>query len=188
MNNEQIANSGSHGVKWGLIIGVIYALLVYLRYYLGANNVLLFSGFTFVGFVVVMILLFYCGYKFRKDNGNWVEMKEAFKAMFIAVLIFEFFFSVMTFLYLKVIDPNFFDKLKTNTENLLIAAKQSQSQIDKTLSDMDKLATQSKEMGVMDFLKSYLFYVGVSGLFALIFAFIIKRKPPVFQEDNFIQS
>lgn len=187
MNNEQEVSSSSHGIKWGLIIGAIYAALVFLRYGTGAGNPILFSMFTIIGYIAVLILLFYCGFQLRKQNGGWIEMKEAFKAMFIAVLIFEFIFSVATFIYLKYLDPSFFDKLKTSTETMLNAARQSQGEIDKVLEDMEMLSQQSKNMGVFDFLKTYLYYVGITGLFALIFSFIIKRKPNVFT-DNFPQS
>ena len=116
MNNEQTVNSGSHGLKWGLIIGAVYAVLVFLRYSLGTSNVITFSFLTFLGFIGVLVLLFICGWQLRKQNGGWIEMKEAFKAMFIAVLLFEFFFMVVTVVYLKYIEPNFFEKIRTCTE------------------------------------------------------------------------
>ena len=188
MNNEQTVNSGSHGLRWGLIIGAVYAALVFLRYRLGTSNVITFSFLTFLGFIVVLGLLFICGWQLRKQNGGWIEMKEAFKAMFIAVLLFEFFFMVVTVGYLKYIEPNFFEKLRTSTENLMIAAKTPQADIDNMLNNMDQLQEQSSKVGVFDFLKTYLYYVGITGLFALLFAFIIKRKPPVFHQDNFLQS
>jgi hypothetical protein len=116
-------------------------------------------------------------------------MREAFKAMFIAVLIFEFFYMVTTLVYLKYIDPNFFGKLRDNTENMLIAAKAPQADIDKTLKVLEQAQeqTQYTRINVFDFLKTYLYTVGMTGLFALLFAFILKRKPPVFQ-DHFPQS
>jgi glucan phosphoethanolaminetransferase (alkaline phosphatase superfamily) len=185
--NEQTVNSGSHGIRWGLIIGVAYAIMIFLRYRLGSGNVITFSFMTFITFIVVLVLLFICGRKLRQQNGGWLEMREAFKAMFIAVLIFEFFFMIVTLIYLKYIDPNFFGKLRDSTENLMLAANQPQGEIDKMLSNMDQLQEQSSKVGVFDFLKTYLYYVGITGLFALFFAFILKRKPPVFHQDNFIQ-
>jgi hypothetical protein len=46
---------------------------------------------------------------------------------------------------------------------------------------------QSKGIGVFDIFKTYLYSVGTTGLFALLFAFIIKRKPPLYEQDNFLQ-
>lgn len=188
MNNEQTVDSGAHGIKWGLIIGVVYAVLVFLRYRLGTSNVMFFSILTFLGFIATMILLFYSGWKLRQENGGWIEMREAFKAMFIAVLIFEALFMLMTLVYLKYIDPNFFEKLRESTETMLLTANTPQRDIDNMLNNMDQLQTQYSQISIFDFLKTYLYSVGITGLFALLFAYIIKRKPVVFNQDNFLQS
>ena len=188
MNTEQTVNSGSHGMRWGLIIGVVYAILVFLRYYVGSGNVLTFSLLTYVGYPIVLILLYICGRNLRTASGGYIEMREAFKTMFIAVLIFEAFYMMVTFIYLKYIDPTFFEKLRESTENLMISAKTPQKDIDKMLSSLDQVQEQSKQVGVLDLFKTYLYSVGITGLFALLFAFIIKRNPPAFREDQFLQS
>lgn len=188
MNNEQTVDSGAHGIRWGLIIGVVYAVLVFLRFRLGTSNVMLFSILTFFGLVTTMVLLFFSGWKLRQQNGGWIEMREAFKALFIAVLIFEAFFWVMTIAYVKYIDANFFEKLRESTENMMLGANASQSDVDNMLKNMDQLQTQYSQANVFDVLKNYLYSVGITGMFALLFAFILKRKPPVFNQDNFLQS
>jgi hypothetical protein len=180
----QKEDSGSHGLKWGIIIGVVYCLFLFLRFYLGANNAGIFGMLTFAGFLTVIVLLFICGINFRKRNGGYVEMKEAFKTMFIAVLVLELFYSIFTIVYLKYIDPNFFDKFRVSTESLLMMAKQSQTDSDKILEGIDQWAEQARNINVFDFLKTYLYNVAVTGLFALIFSFIIKKKQP-FANDNF---
>ncbi|WP_121355003.1 DUF4199 domain-containing protein [Flavisolibacter nicotianae] len=188
MNTEQTVNSGSHGVKWGLIIGVVYALFVVLRHSVGAANPFYYTLFAIVGYLVVMGMLFYCGRQLRQQNGGWIEMKEVFKTMFIAVLIFEAFFAVTYFVYLRYGNPGFFDTFRANSENLLIAAKRPQKEIDQLIQTMDASKEQILHATVFDFLKSYLYAVGVTGLFALIFAFILRRQPPVVERDNFFQS
>jgi hypothetical protein len=185
MTNEQTVNSGAHGVRWGLMIGGVYVVLVLLRYIVGSGSFMAYSAFTIVGFFAVMFLLFLSGRKLRSQNGGWIEMREAFKSMFISVLIFEFFFLLTTLIYLKYIDPNFFEKMRVSTENMLISARASQSDIDAALQNLDQMqAQQYSQVTVLDFLKSYLYTVGIIGLFALLFAFILKRKPPVFPQEN----
>jgi hypothetical protein len=185
MQNER---SSSHGFKWGIIIGIIYCLFLFLRFYIGANNAGIFGLITVVGFIVVVILLFFCGRSFRKKSGGYLEMKDAFKTMFVAVLILEFFYAVFTHIYLRYIDPSFFDKFRVSTEMLLSAAKQSQPETDKILKSIDEWAAQSKSLGIFDLLKTYLYNVAITGLFALIFSLILKKKKPVFELDNFNQS
>lgn len=184
MTNEQTVNSGTHGVKWGLIIGVVYAALVVLRHSLGARNPIYYSLLTVVGYVVMLILLYWSGRQLRNDAGGYIEMKEAFKGMFISVLIFEAIFTITYFVYLRYINPGFFDTFKTSSEAMLLTANRPQKEIDQLLTTMDQSKDQILHASVLDFLKTYLYYVGVTGLFALIFAFILKRKPPVFEQDN----
>lgn len=188
MNNEQSVNSAAHGIRWGLIIGAVYAVFAVLRHSLGAANPVYYSLLMFIGFVVVLVLLFLCGLRLRRDNGGWIEMREVFKAMFIAVLIFEAIFTIAYFVYLKYINPGFFDTFMTNSENMLLQARRPQSEIDQLMRTLEQSRDQIQQSSVFDLLKTYLYYVGITGLFAIIFSFILKRKPPVFDQDTFPQS
>lgn len=184
----QEANSGSHGIRWGIIIGIVYCLLLFLRFWMGGNNAGIFGILTFVGFVVTLVLLFLCGYLFRKKSGGYLEMKEAFKTMFIAVLIFEFMFTIFSVIYLKYIDPGFFERFRLSTENLLNMANQSQADNDKILEGIDQWAAQAGRLNVFDILKTYLTNVAMMGFFALIFSLIVKKKRPPFEEGIFNQA
>ena len=181
----QQESSSSHGIKWGVIIGLVYCLLLFARFAIGEKNPAMFTLLMFVGFIAVVVLLFFCGRSFRKMRGGYLEMKEAFKVMFIAVLILELFYAVFTIIYLKYINPAFFDNFRLSTETILTSFKQPQADVDKALDAIDQWADGAKNMNVMDFLKTYLSNVAAMGLFALIFSFILKRKQPVFTQDNF---
>lgn len=178
---------GAHGVKWGIIIGLVYCAFLFLRYNSGAQNPVMFGLWIFLSYIVVLILLLVSGFQLRKNMGGFIELKEAFKGMFIAVLIFELFFAVYNFIYLKYVNPNFYYQLKDATEAFLENNKQSADQIRKTLDSIDVDAP--KKMNFIDFLRSYLSFVAISGIFAFIFGLIIKRKRGPFQEqeDNFLQ-
>ena len=180
--------SSQNGIRWGWIIGIIYCVMVFLRFSVGADNAAIFGLLTVVGYIIVLILLFFCGTSLRKKNGGFVEMKEAFKTMFIAVLIFELLFSIFSLVYLKYIDPGFFDKFRLSSEKLLDMAKQSPDETNKMLKTIDDWATQTKNLNAFDFLKTYLSNVAITGLFALIYSLIIKKKPPVFQQENFLNQ
>lgn len=173
---------GSHGVKWGLIISVVYCIFLFLRYDIGENNTLIFGGLAFVGFVIVLILLLVSGFNLRKKLGGYIELKEAFKALFYAVLIFEFAYAVFNFIYLKYINPDFFYNLRDATERMLIETKQSQSDIDKTLEGIDVDAP--KKMDFFDVLKSYFLWVAITGAIAFLMALIIKKKQDPYNNQN----
>src|SRR5689334_13380482 len=115
----------SFGAKWGAIIGFVYCLLLLLRYKTG-SNFLMFSIWIFVGYIIVLVLLLIAGFNLRKQLGGYVELKDAFKALFLAVLIFELFYALFNFIYIKYVDPGFFQRLKDSTEEFLIKNNQPQ--------------------------------------------------------------
>lgn len=163
-----------HGLKWGVIIGVVYCLLLLIRYNQGNGAPILLGVWTFIGYLIVLILLFICGVIRRKQLGGYIELKDAFQTMFIAVLGFEFFYMAFNFIYLKYINPDFFQNMKDSMEAFMIKNNVSQEQIDKALEQMDTQA--AKNMNLVTSFLSFAFAILVSGVFALIFALIIKRK------------
>lgn len=171
-----------HGLKWGLIISAVYLVFLFLRYRLGAENVLYMSLFTFVGFVAVLILLFMTGITRRRQMGGFIELKDAFQTMFVAIVIYEFVYAVFNFIYLKYIDPEFFQKVRASTEELMLRMGQSQSEVDRRLEVLDE-ANGKKLTGSSVFI-NYLQGIAVSGVFALIFALIIKKKRDPFLEEQ----
>jgi hypothetical protein len=170
---EQQSNI-SHGLKWGLIIGVVYVAFSYVRYAGTASNPILMSLLTIVGYAIALALLVVCGLTLRKKNGGLLDVKEAFKILFLAVLIFELFYSIFNFVYVKYIDPHFYETLKANMAILLEKSGQPQAKTDEMLKSMD---VDTSKMNVFDLLKTYLVSISVSGIIALIIAVIIKKKP-----------
>ena len=178
----------SHGVKWGVIIGIVYSILLFLRYNSGAGNPVMLGLWSFLGYIIVLILMFVAGFQLRKKNGGYLELKEAFKILFLSVLIFELFYVLFNFIYLKYVNPHFFQTLRDATEELLVKSNQPQDKIDDMLSKLDQQAASN--MNLLDVLKSYLVSICISGIFALIISLIVKKRKDPFltQQDNFLQS
>ncbi len=175
-----------HGLKWGLIISVVYCIFLFLRYEMGESNPLIFSGLAFVGYVIILVLMLVSGFQIRKQLGGYIELQQAFKAIFIAVLIFELAYAIFNFIYLKYINPDFFLHLRDSTERMLTEAGQSQSEIDKVLNSIDVDAP--RKMGVFDVLKSYLVGVAITGALAFLMALIIKKKPDAYMQKDFLDT
>jgi hypothetical protein len=175
----QKENNVSYGLKWGLIIGAVYCVFLFLRYNQSNVNPMYFPLWTVIGYVVVLILLLVCGIKRRKKLGGYIELKDAFQTMFVAVLGFEFIYMAFNFLYLKFIDPHFFENLKNSMEVFLEKNNIPQDQLNKQLENLDN--NDLKNMSLGNSLTYFAFYVMISGIFALIFALIVKRKRTPFQ-------
>ena len=164
----------SHGLRWGVIIGFVYAALLFLRYDQGENNALMFSVWTFAGYVIVLLLLLMCGIKRKKQEGGFIELKDAFQTMFMAVIGFEFLYMAFNFLYLKYINPDFFQHFKDSMETLLQKGNIPQSQIDEKLESFD--AESARRMNLGSSFLSFAYAIVTSGIFALLFALLIKKK------------
>jgi hypothetical protein len=167
----------SHGLRWGTVIGIVYCVLLFLRYNQGVKNPIIFTALTLCGYIIVLVLLLICGIKRKKQLGGYIEIKDAFQTMFVAVICFEFFYTAFNFIYLKYIDPDFFQKLKDSTELFMAKNNVSQKDIGDAVSKIDVQASKNLNLGT-SFL-SLAYAIVVSGIFALIFALIIKKKRPV---------
>lgn len=183
---EKQQPNSMHGLKWGLIISVVYVIFIFLRYKLGATNPILFATFAFVGYVVVLILLLLTGTSRKKALGGYIELKDAFQTMFVAVVIFEFVYALFNFLYLKYIDPNFFVTFKSSTAEFLAKSGMNQGDIDKKLQDLDVNAAQKWNGSNLIF--EYITWLAISGIIALVFALIIRKRKNPFQDQNILQQ
>ena len=172
----------SHAIKWGIIIGLVYCVLLWLLYSLGSENMIMLGVWSFVGFIIVMILLFMSATQLRKKMGGFIGFKELFKYLFITVLIYEAFYAIFSFIYVNYVDPEFFNKIKVAMEELLVKANESQDKIDEQMEKFDRDASSNKSM--LGVLKSYLISVAISGTCALIISAIVKKKKDVFMEDT----
>jgi glucan phosphoethanolaminetransferase (alkaline phosphatase superfamily) len=172
----------SHGLKWGTIIGAVYCVFLFLRYNQGNGDPLMFGLWTFIGYVTVLILLLICGVQRKKKMGGYIDLKNAFQTMFVAVLGFEFIYMAFNFIYLKFIDPQFFENFRVSMEAMLEKANVSQDEINDRLKNFDKDAAKNMNLGSS--LTTFAFSIMVSGIFALLFALIIKKKKNPFQHTS----
>ena len=171
-----------HGLKWGLIIGTLYCILLWMRYQMGESNPVVFGLWMTISFIMVLVLLFISGVQLRRKAGGYMDLKETFKILFLSVLILELLYALFNFIYLKYINPDFFVNFKAASETMLENAKQSQEEIDRTLKNIDVDA--ARNMNIFDFMKSYLFSIAVTGIFAFFIALIVKRNPPAIQPND----
>jgi hypothetical protein len=172
----------THGLKWGAMIGLVYCLFLFLRYNQGTGNLLYFGLWTFLGYVVVLILLLFCGITRKKKLGGFISLKNAFQTMFVAVLGFEFIYMAFNFLYLKFVDPNFFENFRISLETMLEKSNLDQEQINEQLEKFD--SNTAKNLNLGSSITSFAFSIMISGIFALIFALIIKKNKGPFQSTS----
>jgi hypothetical protein len=93
----------------------------------------------------------------------------------VAILVTELFYVVFNIIYLKFIDPGFWEKFKTTSLLYLQKLNATQEQIDQQMKSFKDAGQQTKPMGLI---KGYGFGVITDCIFGLIFAMILRRKNP----------
>ena len=170
----------STGVAFGVIIGLAYCILLFIRWQ-SADNFIQFGILAVVNYLLVIGVLFYEASYRRKLNGGYIEMKELMQTLFISVLIFELFYSIFNFIYLKYIDPNVIDSMKQTMRQMLNKAgdQVSDEQRKEAMARFDSLG-EATQIGQV--IKGYFTSIATSGVVALIISAIMRKRKPIFQE------
>lgn len=163
-------------VKMGLLIGLLSIVLSVINYmFLLPKSYIAFMVLTAVTFIAMIILYGVTGARQRKAMGGFITLKEAFSAIFVAILISSIISTVWGIIYAKMIDPNVVDKVKVGTLEFMQNMHAPQEKMDETAATLDKQFAESMKPGIL--LYSYAKSLVVLSIFGFIAAFIVRRKP-----------
>ena len=172
----------SNGLTFGLIAGLIFCISLFIRYNITSTNVIMTLAISLLFYFVVIGVFVFCGLTRKKQLGGYLELKDAFQTIFIAVLIAELIYVIFNFIYLKFIDPGYLDRLKTAMEKFFENSGMSDEQKEKQIEMMEERIAKQKNAAFGQIALVYLIGVAISGVVGLIISLIIRKKKPVF--DN----
>ena len=184
---ETINNStnASTGLRFGLIAGLVYCISLFVRYNFGTTNPIMLGAIAFLFFLGVIAVLVFCGITRRKEMGGYIELKDVFQTLFIAVLVAELIYSIFNFIYLTYIDPGYLDKLQASIisfiEDSSLDDDKKQDQIERIEESFKK---QRDRLAISGQVLSYLIGVAITGIVALIVSLIIRKKKPLFDQPS----
>ena len=118
------------GIRFGLLTGVIYVILLYVRYHFAASNPIFIGLFAILTYLVILMLFLFTGIARKKELGGSAEMKEIFQSIFIAILITELFYIFFNLIYFKFVDPAFWDNFKATSLAIMEKAGLTKEEID----------------------------------------------------------
>jgi hypothetical protein len=182
METTNRSTSLSNGLTFGLIAGLVYCISLYIRYSGTGTNVILFAVLSLLFYLVVLGVLVFCGLTRKKQLGGYMDLKQAFQTIFIAILVAELIYTLFNFIYLKYIDPGYLDRMKDNWEKFFEGSGMNESQKEKQIERMEKQIAKQKDAGIGGIVQGYLIGVAITGVFGFIISLIIRKKKPVF--DN----
>lgn len=165
------------GLRFGIIAFLLYCVLLFLRYHFFAASLLSLLVFTFVSYLIILIVFFLTGYYRKKEQGGFAEFREIFQSIFIAILLAELGYLIFNLIYLKYVDPEFFNKFKQSMRVFLENANQSDEVIDQ---QMDKIKDMSDQLKPLNQLKGLGVNILIDSVFGMIFAAILRKKKEVF--------
>ncbi|MDQ6814604.1 MAG: DUF4199 domain-containing protein [Bacteroidota bacterium] len=170
----------STGITYGIIIGLVYVIMLFFRWSI-ATNIIRFGLYTFLGYVIILGLLTFEALQRRKMDSGFIELKSLFQTLFISVLIFEFFYSLYTYIHLTYIDPGVGDRMRQGMQEMFDKVGDKMSDDDKEKA-LEKIGNIKRATEIPQMIKGYLSSVAITGIFALIISAIVKKKKPVFEE------
>ena len=173
----------SVGIQYGLIAGILYCILLFIRYRFFGTNPITFAFFIAASYAAFLVVLFFAGRARKRQQGGYAETKEIFQTILITIVIAELAYVLFNFVYLKYVDPQFFPRFTTNTRDMMERMHAPQEKIDQYVENMKDM---DKQMSVASLFKGIATSVVVDSIFGLIFAAILKKRKDIFEEPQTI--
>lgn len=170
-----------NGVTGGILLGIISVLITTLVY---VFDIELFASFKLMGILIVINIVFYCVLlaKTKKQLNGEFTFKQAFTTFFIAAALSMAISTVFNFLLFNVIDPAAKETLKDitirATRDMMERFGAPESEMEKTLSDLEETDNYS----IANLVKGFFIGLVFSSIFGLLFALIFKSRKPAYRE------
>jgi hypothetical protein len=169
----------SLGIRFGLLAGLIYVVLLFLRYNFFASSPLSFGLFAILSYIIILLMYLFAGIARKKELGGYADFREIFTSIFVAILIAEFVYIIFNLIYFKFVDPSFWESFKANTLSYLQKKGLTDEQVDQ---QMKGFRDMNKQTEPLTLIKGYGVSVIIDCIFGLIFSAILRKKKPVFEE------
>lgn len=174
---EKINHPLSTPIKLGIILGLVYCILIYCQNNFFYSNPLQFASTKLFCYLIILAGIFYTGFLAKKEMGGFITFQECLKAMLLAIAILELFYLVFNTVYVKYIDPHFFEKLKASWQLFFIKNNVPE---DKMHDSLDKF-NEAHNITAWGLIQSYGFSIIIDAVFAVIFAAALKKQRTVFE-------
>jgi hypothetical protein len=163
-------------VRMGLLIAIIKILLSTISYQFFLASWGMTMLFTGISFIIGVLLLISTGKQQRKALGGYISFKEAFQAIFVALLIFVVLNYLYDVIYMKWIDPSMMDKIKESSIGFAEKMGAPQERLDKMAEEFDKQGEKQWTIGKQAV--SLFSSIAIYSIVGFICAAIVKKNKP----------
>ncbi len=165
-------------INWGVLIGVISTLVftIYAMFLIDSLGIWGVSIIGIVSFILTMVFLGIMAAQQRKSQGGYITTKEAFRSIFLSILIIVAISNTYGLIYPALIDKSYNEKMKETTLSFTAKFGADDKQLDKAAAKFDEEEkTRYKPTKILfGYAGTIVFY----SLFGLIVAAIVKRNKP----------
>jgi hypothetical protein len=175
----QTKSKYSIGLQYGFAGAVIYCILLFIRFKYFATDPLSYGGFAVSSYLFFLVLFYFTGVARRKQLGGYADFKEIFQAILLAIVITELSYAIFNFVYLKYIEPGFFDRFSQTSKLNFKKAGWTDERIGQ---QMDKLKDAFTQLSPVNALKGMGMWIVIDCIFGLIFSTFLKKNKQNFQE------
>lgn len=176
-NIAQPASTDAVALKWGIITALVTVILSTVMLMFMTDSMMTFWVFSIVLLAVPIILYGIGAAQQRKALGGYIELKEAFRAVFIMILINVVVSTIYGYIYKEFIDPEYIDRLRTAMTNFIDNAKIPKDKADEMYQQFDQKMSQQSSLKAT--FMNILIQIIVYSIFGFIIAAIVKKKRPV---------
>jgi len=167
-------------VMWGIITGVIGCLFITFNFLVLIKHYMLFMAFNIIGFMLTVVLYWLAGTRQRKALGGYIDIKTAFRAIFIVILISSIMTTAYGLMYTIYIDPDAIANTKEATLQFMEGRNVPQEKLDEVAETIDEQAAASKKPGNLAY--AFARSLIINSIFGLLCALIVKRQRPEYMQ------
>lgn len=172
---------GRPSLKYGLLAGIILAVVFYIPFAFFQNQKFFFQTSEIIGYttMILSMLFVFVGIRSYRDAelGGVISFGKAFLTGLLISFIASFIFGLFTIILYKFIYPNFANEMMDFCKRSVMESGQSKEVIDAHLAELEsnrELFTNIPFNGFIMFATVFLIGIFIS----LISSFILKRKEP----------
>jgi hypothetical protein len=161
-------------MRMGFMIALFKIILTTVGYKFFAGSWGMSMLFMVIGLIVGIILFVQTGKMQRKEMGGYIDIKQAFQAIFVAALITAVLSTIYDYIYIKFLDPGMTERIREATMATMEKWGAPQEKIDEVEKTMDSGESLKLSKQLQGLLTSIIFY----GILSLICAAIVKKNKP----------
>ncbi|WP_210466881.1 DUF4199 domain-containing protein [Rufibacter roseolus] len=170
---ESTVTPTSVGVRYGLIIGLVYVFFQVITYitYTSTN-----WKVGLIGFVILIVGIVFAYKYFKANNNGFMKYSQGLGIGTLAGLVAGILTAIVSYFYIEFIDPSVLENMKQAQIEMMEGFNLPEEQMDKFIEDLENKTTALRQA-----INQIIGLPIIAFILSLIIAAIMKRSQPEFE-------